>query len=84
MEQTTVLDKNNISNFVPKKETKMGEKFFILFQYKENNILLISREGTNFKRLTITQNSKITIFFGRYFFTFLTLKFKPVKQSCYK
>ena len=73
MEQTTVLDKNNMSNFVPKKDTKIGEKFSILSQYKENNIQLISRDGTDFKRFTITQNSKITIFFGRYFFTFLTL-----------
>ena len=35
MEQTTVLDKNNMSNLVPKKETKMGEKFSILSQYKK-------------------------------------------------
>ena len=34
---------------------------------------LISCNSTDFKRFTITQNSKITIFFGRYFFTFLTL-----------
>ena len=79
-----MLDKKTVQIPPPQKEKKMGEKFFILSQNKEIYVLLISRDGTDLKRFTIAQNSKITIFFVRYFFTFLTLKFKPVKKSCYK
>ena len=55
--------KNNMSNSIPPKRKENRREILHLVPI-QRHIFLISRDGTDFKRFTITQNSKITIFFG--------------------